>query len=43
MTKPVKVIKLKNGSVIYVSTNSPEWKKVKGITHLIELVEEEND
>lgn len=43
MTKPVKVIKLKNGSVIYVSTSKDKWKHVKGMTYLINLVEEENE
>jgi len=44
MKKPkVGVIKLKNGSTIYVSTSESEYKKVKGFSYLINLVEEENE
>ena len=41
MTKPVKVIKFKNGSVIYVVTSKSKWKHVKGVSSSIFTVDEE--
>jgi len=42
-SKPkVGVIKLKNGSKIYVSTSESKWKKVKGVSSKIIILNEDD-